>query len=360
MISVSNVVKARAAGKAARATTKSQLEESIKYVLQKGDKIKRINVNTAAQNAKVLSDTSVRQGTGTMLDFPIGILTRNKRPQYKNVLRTYHDKLITKDRELGEKLVSKNKHFKKLFTAQDMIPQGKAVTDTGKSLDAFVPTEVARASAPIDKLKPLAVPMLAFMGLDSLYEGSKSAESEEKEGDLTVKNAAELRRVLIEKIADTFVDLQDADRQTFIPSNVSEKICTLVEKTAEASEMLKQASEKIASLEGNIDHLTESNKHLKLQIIAKERSDRATKLARDMFRRGMIKQAEIGEQTDYIMDLNDDNYNILLKTVENVPVKQAGDIQKGLNKVSYIVEADNDDNIRPTLGDAIIAFADKI
>ncbi len=338
-----------------------------KHTLTADDTITGATINSAERNAHRTKDLTVRQGTGTMLDFPIGLIRSvppiNKvltNDRYKKILGSYQDRLVKADRTAGEFLAGKGKVFKSVFTSEDMVPKATVTTNTGKNIDAYVPTQVARLSAPVDKVKPFAVPMLAVLGLDSIYENAKSAKTDAEEGDFTVRNAAELREQLIEKIAATVVGLQRSNVPSAAAEGAVDKFYMVVEKTAAASEMLKQAHNKIASLEEDLDSLTESNKRLKLQIVAKERSQRATKLAKDMFVRGMIKQADVNDQVDYIMGLNDENYDILLKTVENVPVKQARDVQKGLDKVSYMVGADDDEISKPTLGDAIVAFASKI
>ncbi|MDD4403104.1 MAG: hypothetical protein PHI24_14975 [Desulfitobacteriaceae bacterium] len=338
-----------------------------KHTLTAEDTITGATVNSAEKNTQRLKDLTVRQGTGTMLDFPMGLIRSvppiNKvltNDRYKKILGSYQDRLVKADRAGGEFLANKGKVFKSMFTAEDMIPKATVTTNTGKNIDAYVPTQVARLSAPVDKVKPFAVPMLAVLGLDSLYENSKSVKTDTEEGDFTVKNAADLREQLIDKIAATVVSLRGNVAHPSAAENAVEKIGMVMDKVATASEMLKQAHCKIASLEEDLGSLTETNKRLKLQIVAKERSQRATKLAKDMFQRGMIKQADINDQVDYIMGLNDENYNILLKTVENVPVKQARDVQKGLDKVSYMIEADNDEIHKPTLGDAIVEFARQI
>lgn len=337
-----------------------------KHVLTDADVITGASVNSGPQNRKSIKDLAARQGTGTMLDLPIGLIRSvppvNKvitNDRYKKVLNSYQGRLIDADRKAGTFLAGRNRVFKSVFTSEDMIPKATVSTVSGKQVDAYVPTQVARLSAPIDKTKHFAVPMLAVLGLDSIYQNSKSTNTSIEEGDLPVKDAAELRESLIDKLAATIVSLQHSDISS-VPEDVAvEKIGTVMEKAAVASEMLKQAYNKISSLEENLNSLTESNKHLKLQIVAKERSQRATKLAKDMFRKGMIKQAEVNDQVDYIMGLNDENYDILLKTVESVPFKQAGDVQKGLDKVSYIIETD-DEVTKPSLGDAIMALAREI
>lgn len=331
-------------------------------VLTKEDVVKDIHLNTVEENTQALKNIMARQGTGTMLDAPIaGIraippikkLVTNER--YKKTLNSYQTRLNDADRAAGEYLASKNKVFKSIFTADDMIPKAKVITESGKKVDAYVPTQVSRLSAPLDKTKHFAIPMMAVIGLDNMYENTKSKD---KEGDFPVQKAADVRESLINKLADVISKtafMTEPEEKTAIVSDA------LLEKIAAAAGMLKQAHSKIASLENTVACLTGERDSLKLQIMAKERSQRAVKLAKEMVRKGMIKQAELQDQEDFIMGLNDETYNILRKTVENVPSKQATSVQNGLDKVSYIVaETFDDEPDKPSLGDAIVSLAKTI
>jgi len=331
--------------------------------LGKEDSILKAKLNTQAENTEAVKDILGRRGTGTLLDLPIGLIRalppvkkRLTDEKYKNLLYSYQSKLIEADRAGGEALAKRNKLLKSLFTETDLLPKVHVETKSGNKIDAFVPTEVSRLSAPVDKTKRLALPILALYGVSSIADSPKKESSAKRtrEGDIVVQkvssvNLDEVKSKLIEKIANTLAALND---------NASAKSPSVEmvaqQKILKAAELLKQASVTIENLREQLANEQEDNKRLKLQILAKERSQRAVKLAKEMARKGMIKQAEYDSQVDYIMGLDDEAYGLLQKTVDSVPVKTANTDSNGVDKLSYMLVEDESVNEKPSLAEAIL------
>jgi regulator of replication initiation timing len=327
------------------------------------DSIINAHVNSEHDTIKATKNLMAQRGTGTFFDIPTALIralppVKNKfsDEKYKNLLYSYQSKLIGADRQGGSK-VAKGKLLKSLFTETDMLPLAHVTTTSGKKVDAFVPTDVTRLSAPVDKVKRLALPLLAVYGIGSIIDNKQKESSSsrgKREGDIVVQKAAsfdELKSKLLDKIATTFATLNQNQ-----PSGHLVKEVVAREKVIKAAELLKQASVTIDDLKDKLAEVSEENKTLKLQILAKERSQRAVKLAKDMVSRGMIKHAECGTQVDYIMGLDDEAFNLLNKTVNSVPVKQASAADSSVvDKLSYLLVEDTVTE-KPSLADAILGM----
>jgi hypothetical protein len=322
--------------------------------LGKKDSIAQMVVHNKEQNTKAMKDLIADRGIGTFLDVPVNVLrslppVRKLVPdeKYNNFLYGYQHKLIDADRKLGEKL-SKGKFLRKLFTTTDLVPSGSAITQGGKVVKAYVPTEVSRFTAPFDKSKDFVIPTLALYGISDIVDNKKS--SDEEGGTKVAADFETLKSQLVEKIAGTVQTLQ---LNKFI-----EKEAQMMEKAARASELLKSASVKINELESQIDKLAEENTELKCELDQRDKTDKAIKLAKQMLSKRMIKTADYETQVAYITKLSDENYDLLAKTVEDVPLKQNSAGQNGLDKLSYMyMEGDDGKVDKPSLEDAILNFS---
>lgn len=321
----------------------------------KDDPVVRAAPNTERDNADAMNRVVSRQGTGTLLDLPLA-LARKVPPfnkitdeKYNKVLGGYQKKVVEADRAGGEALAKKNKVLNAIFRSHDLLPKANVTTKSGVKTDAYVPTEIHRLSAPVDKTKQFGVPLLALIGVGSMIDKEESPPGK-KEGDNVVQKLSEteFKTLLAEKIASTLEALHTAPTEK--PSLEKQA----KEKIQRAVELLKQASYKIESLEDQVCKLAEDNKRLETQLLAKERSQRAVKLARDMVGRGMIKQSEFDSQVDYIMGLNDENYSILRDTVGKVPAKAARTESTGVDKLSSILVDADSGSEKPSFADAIL------
>lgn len=360
------VLRLKSLGLGAVKKTAPAVTPHIKASVPETDVLTGAFVNSKAQNSEALKDIMSRQGTGSLLDLPINLI-RAVPPvkklvsdtKYKNILNSYQGKLHDWDRAAGRKLASKGKFMKSVFTSDDLVPSVTVTTNKGNTAQAYVSTRTARLSAPVDKTKHFAVPMFALYGADTIYENSKKNKTLLEEGDTSVNKAAEIRQKLMDKVASTLLSLGAAPSESDLIKVASpERGVVVFDKLQEASTMLKTASGAITDLNEKVATLEQENKDLNLKYLAKLRSQRSVKLAKDMVLKGMVKQADLKTQTDYIMELSDDNYNILAQSVEKVPLKQASTIQKGLDKVSYIVAEPFEDNFeKPDFGSAIMELS---
>jgi len=124
------------------------------------------------------------------------------------------------------------------------------------------------------------------------------------------------------------------------------------EKLEKAASLLKTASQKIKELEREVTAIEEDNRRLTLQIIAKERSRRAVKLAREMIEKGLIKQAQFEEEVDRIMDMDDSAFEVLQSAVSNIQ-KQATTLS-GLTTTAFVINDDSGSGYKKSLAESIL------
>ena len=318
--------------------------------------------NSASYDNEIAKSLAAERGTGSLIDLPINVVkslpyVKNKFPgeTYDKGVNTYHNKLMEFDRKGGEAL-AKGKLLSHIFTAQDLVPSAHVITDLGKSVPAYVPHDIKRLTAPLDKVKRVAVPMLALYGIQHILDNKSSQR--QKEGEVSVREASEstIRGALINKISSVMEAIENNNSPTGATMKLEK---TAIVKIQQAAELLKTASAKIEDLEDKVASLSEDNKRLELTILAKERSGRAVKLANDMVRKGMSKRAELDSQIDYIMGLNDDSYNILRNTVDSVQIKKASDNDNnGVDKLSFLLNEGDHNNTseKTSFQDAIIGL----
>lgn len=330
------------------------------------DSIKEVVLNKGEDWVNAEKDIYRKQGTGSILDvFPRSLEQNMKsfpKDKYDNLLYNVSNKITQTDRNIGTSLASKGKYLEKVFRVVDHLPYADViVNEHGDRVHASVPKEVFRATAPFSKAKRFALPLLVLTGAANLLEKKENTSMEEgvnsvsKNASLEYNSDDILRQALIDKIASTAVrvELQSQLEKTAVLLEEKQKVFST--KLEEASVMLKKASNTIDNLQDKVSVLTDDNESLKIQILAKERSEKATKLAKDMLGKGMIKTSDLQKEIVRIADLNDDNYELLVETVASVPNK-ADNSAKGLDKLSYMLVEDSNYQETPSFEDAILSF----
>ncbi len=298
-----------------------------------GDKIKSSRPLTVEEKEAWKSRRISEYGTNSFLDLPIQAgkwvgkkLAPNKITDegYAKFLGKYQKPLLEGDKVLGEKL--KNIPLVgKAFRTVDEVPAVMHTTEKGKEFVGTTRAEGYRATAPIDKAKKVAMPVLGILGVQQLAETMQ--QGKQREGDALVQennHVAVDQKELIEKVSEIM-------NTRFIEKNAA------LEK---AAGMLKRAAEKIDYLEEELNKVAEDNKRMTLQLIAKERSRKSVKLANDMLLKGLIKRAHINTEVDRIMDMDDNSFSILERTVKNASIESINDPNK-LDKLSGIMDYNN-------------------
>ncbi len=313
--------------------------------INKSDKLKKAIINSEDETNLVLRELHKEQGTGTLLDLPIQV--SKVVPGSKKVIpydkiedstASLREKITGADLAAGEYLATKNKLLEKIFSHTDMLPKGKAITEAGEVIDTFVPVRQHRLSAPTDKVKDIAVPILAVSGISAIMNDSKGKKKEE--------GAVEKEIIQVKTAQDSLSDYLS-------------KVASLRVKAEKASGLLRTASEKIQEKEAQILSLEEKVASLENIIIAKEKSNKATKLANNMLKKGILKQADYNDKVDYIMSLTDEGYEVLASTVDSLPTKSLVSGQDTLSKVSYVIGDGDSAGDPATFEDTLISMAKR-
>lgn len=312
--------------------------DAVSHAIPFGDKIKSVVQRTPEELKARLQQQAGEHGTFGLVDFPLQVL--RKAPGVKNILTEerwakgvhgYQSWLDNADRKAGEWLTNKApKRVKGMFTQVEESPAFSVPTEGGKTVDGFVHNEVQRATAPLEKTIHHAKPMLSLLGIGALAQGMrKTPQPSQGEGDTQMKIAEE-------KDGGISIEVYN-NLQTYL-----EKAAATAENSQKAAVMLKQAATKLRELEMEINKVAEDNKRLTLQLIAKERSSRATKLANEMFSKRIIKQGEIDSEVDRIMEMDDKAFEVLASTVRNVGIqKDSNNINKGLDTISFLLDSED-------------------
>lgn len=315
--------------------------------ISKADKALAAKVNTEAQKIEAVKDLIAERGTGTFADIPINLarmLPSVKKvlpdDKYRELLYSYQSKIVNADRKAGEALASKSKTLKKILTTTDLEPGAHVTTEGNNIVQAFVPKETQRLSAPLDKAKNFAVPILTLYGVDKVINGNKDE-----------KVAHDSRDLLINKVATHL--------STLLPRPVLPQ--SALEKIARASELLVKANDSITNLKADNEKLAQDVDVLRKQLFAKERAQKAVKLANEMVGKGLIKQAAVASQVDYIMGLDEEGFKVLNKTVRDVPVKKAMSTPESVEKLSCLITDPYIDSLeKPSFRDAILHFGNEL
>jgi hypothetical protein len=218
--------------------------------------------------------------------------------------------------------------------------------------------KVPGLSAPLEKTKKAVLPLVGAMTVsgkisdaqEKMNEEEKQKKLLQKGGD-TVKKVANSREELIDKIASALSDKENTEAQEklakVIEDNQMSKIAGVAQK---ASEALKFAAAQLKEKDAEIEKLAIENKRLHLESMAKERVERATKLAEMMNEKGMIKKADIQKQINDIVSLEDDAYIILKQAIENTSIPEE---KNGIDSLTFLGEQYNIENRKRTLQNSI-------
>ncbi len=302
-----------------------------------GERIVSSRLLTQVEKDKWLEDRIGEYGTNSMLDPLVqgakflgkkiapGVINDDS---YRRFLVSYQNPLLKADKAMGE-FLSKTPKVGGIFKTVEDAPSVMNVTDKGTKVIGTVKKDAYKATAPIDKIKKPALPMLGILGIQQVAELTGGSG----EGDALVPNVrqsnnirtAEINTELIEKIS------------SLVNTKVMEKNSSLLK----AADMLKKAVGEIKRLEQELNKTAEDNKRLTLEIIAKERSRRSIKLAKDMLSKSLIKQAEFDNEVDRIMDMDDNAFSILDRTVKNAR-KEASVVTDKLDRIAGIYDYSTD------------------
>lgn len=308
------------------------LAKDIKESVPFGEKVLSSRPLTNIEQEQWYRRRIAEYGTNSMLDPLVQVgkwvgkkVAPNKitDEKFNNFLYRYQKPLLDKDREFGDKL-SKIPILGKLFKTVDDVPGVMHTTDKGTEVVNTVQQQGYRASAPVDKAKKFALPVLGVLGVQQVAEIVQPPKKSVREGDALVTQAEHdttYRSKLIEKISNV-VDTNVVDKNS---------------KLLQAADMLKRAAYEINRLQCEINKYADDNKQLTLQIIARERSNRSVRLANEMMGKGLIKKAEFNDEIDRIMDMDDNAFNLLEKTVKNASINRGSDGNK-LDKLSGLFE----------------------
>lgn len=143
----------------------------------------------------------------------------------------------------------------------------------------------------------------------------------------------------------------------------------LIEKQAATSFLLKESSEalvkaanQIQFLEATMQKLAEEKERAELLLTTREKAEQATKLAKQMLHKGMIKRADYEGKIDDLMELSTEAFEVLSQTVDEMLVKQADYGQNALSKVSYLIDGEQDSSSseKPDFSEAIVDRAKRL
>jgi len=247
--------------------------------------------------------------------------------------------------KLKDKKISKAFIEKKHFT----------VNGVGNEADKIMQVEIPKLTEPISKATNKALPLIgAYTVSTKLDELARKKRNQNSEGGEAMKKNAS-KEDLIDKIASA---VSEKNIQIVIknPDKLEKQYKKLASLANKATEMLKVAQVNSQHDKEEIQKLAAENKKLKLQIIAKNRSDRAIKLANTMYQKRLIKKADIDSKIDEIMDMNDQAYEVLAETVENITVKTAS-YEEGVDSLEFISDNSGSTKLRKTLADEIDSLA---
>lgn len=260
---------------------------------------------------------------------------------------SYRSRALNFDIKAGKGISDKlkNTRAKDMFINKKKIEIGN--TSFGKTYQEF---DIPSLTAPLNKAKKAILPTVGAMTLASGLEKFKSTSKEG--GDEVVKKAFN-REDIIEKIAGSVCSESKKTKHDERDLLKIEDLQKFSKIASDASSMLKSSISKVKDLEESNEKLARENKILELSLIAKNRSDRATKLAYEMNEKGIVKKADINEKIDEIMDMNDDSYNFLADTIAGIK-KEAK--EEGLDSLTFISKEDTIKE-RKTLADSINELA---
>lgn len=222
----------------------------------------------------------------------------------------------------------------KLFSVLEEVPVGERVLDDGTIVPILEKQRRASIVAPVQNTMKVGTPLLGSMYLAEKFYPPEKREDTPTVGDMTqaAQQAAEqsVNPALVHRLPR--VASEDAyslekramlDKQAMLEAE-------LLEKTAEADTlrrdldwMQKRASEadgraeafekRAADLQHELSGAKSAHEELMLRTAARERSGTATRVARAMLEKGLIKRAQYEAQVDKLMDCSDTELQIFEK-----------------------------------------------
>lgn len=291
------------------------------------DLVKRLGSKNKGRAKEIIEQQfSTKGGSGSLVLDTLGSLANKTKGGQKLTkgFKKFQGKAHDVDMKIADKLTSQKARDKGkgFFINQSQIRTPDSKGNPNQILEYATPSLLA----PIDKAKDFAVPMAGSMAIGSA--GAKMLESKNKEGEHMKR--AHLIEALTEKLSsDNNVNVNAIQPKGFHPNDVS-----ILAKRA--SEICKDYVVERRQFRDELNKVAEENKKLKLEVVAKTRSDRAVKLASTMFDKGMIKKADIETQIDRIMDMNDDSYNVLQETIQNVSKTASESKEDGIEDLTFL------------------------
>lgn len=206
--------------------------------------------------------------------------------------------------------------------------------------------------APVQNTTKVATPFLASAYLaDKMYPGEEQvafedAELYDKDGlenDLLVERLD--KKAALEKVS--YLEEQIEKLSSSVEELTEEK--RLIWKQAETARKEKEnlMMEKIAFEEKMFDKIA-SLGEFKMRANIRERSKSAVKVAEDLLESGIIKQAEFEKKVDFLMDCDDETFNL-----HSSLSKRADFDEKGLASSAFFVDynsKEDESSSRPRRG----------
>lgn len=222
---------------------------------------------------------------------------------------------------------------------------------------------VPRLTAPVNRAEEAVLPLVGSFTIASQMGKIHENKKQKQGGDAVNENKlASRRNELIDKIAE-YVDnnIQKDKQEKLSEDNLQSDFIKLSQLANESIDMLKTASITIKAKKEEINKLACENQQLKLQLMAKTRSERAVKLANQMVEKGIIKKAGTESKIDEIMELNDDAYNVLNRTVSEMKItKEASDGINSIDFVGFTPDGGEKQPDKKSFGETIIEIGSKI
>lgn len=309
--------------------------------------ILKANGMKASAARKAVDEHIVGEGTGSfVMDGVLGVgkaIFKDKMPTKK--ITNLRRNLASKDIEAGKKIQdwlgsrkSKllNKNVKDWFSDDIKFNTGKS---TPGAPDQYIGVNVPMISKPFDKAKKIALPLAGAMAISSGVEKLTGGAKMDKE-----QNA---KYELIEKISSLYNSESNEQGDVVSLENVDTHALESMIKTA--SKMLRYAAQENKKLLMENEKLASENSKLQSDINFKVKFDLATKLANEMNQKSLIKKADIEQQIQKIIDMDETSYEMLKTAVENVSVTES----VGIDNLAFLGAMNSEKESRKTLKDSI-------
>lgn len=288
-------------------------------------------------------------------------------------------RFLPKGKEIYNKTIDKTVDFKRKAQELDQVGSEKVKkalkVKEGSMLDRFTSSknrrtvgettlsdgtkgaleEQTRRSSflsPVKNTTAVATPFLASAYVaDKLYPEEKEAAYQ----DLQYEKTGVENELFVERL-----DKKAALEKVAFLENRIEKLASQVEELEEEKNLFWKEAEMVRKEKREVEReklayekelmdKTASYDEFKMRAHARERSKHAIKIAEDMLETGFIKQAEFDKKVDFLMDCDEETFNL-----HSTLNKKASDNQKGLETSAYFVhyssKEDESRQSRPSRG----------